>query len=62
MSETRDLYERGECCSCHLSPPCRWCVSMTAAESEAWQSEGELGLIDLWQAQDEAADQVEVSR
>jgi hypothetical protein len=34
---------------------------MTEAESEAWQDQGELGLLDLWQAEDEAADQVEVS-
>ena len=61
MSEARDLYDRGACCACHLSPPCRWCVSMTEAESEAWQDQGELGLLDLWQAEDEAADQVEVS-
>lgn len=35
---------------------------MTAAESEAWQSEGELGLLDLWQAEDDLRARAEAAR
>ena len=49
MSTTQEMVEagRGEC-TCHIAPPCQFCISMDEDEDEAWLSNGLQGLEQLW--------------
>ena len=29
-----------ECCSCHINPPCAFCVSLTEEEAEIFMNQG----------------------
>lgn len=47
-SECQRLYAEGYCCSCHVSPPCDFCMSMTEREADVSWSYGMSGLRNLW--------------
>jgi hypothetical protein len=53
MSEARELHEEGGCCSCHLNPPCGFCLSMTEEERDVYGADGIEGLLALWEAEDD---------
>lgn len=38
---------RGEC-SCHISPPCEWCISLTGDEVDAYWNGGMAALRHYW--------------
>lgn len=47
-SEAEDLADNGYCCSCHLSPPCNFCVALDEEECDMWCECGMVGLRHLW--------------
>ena len=54
-SECREMYEDGRSCSCHLNPPCSFCVSMDEEEADAYHNDGTSGLVELWERRDAEA-------
>lgn len=52
MSRARDLYNDGYDCSCHISPPCSFCVSLSKEEVDIYANDGIDGLKSLWMRQD----------
>ena len=59
-SDCRDMRDEGYGCSCHLSPPCGFCVSMTAEEVDAYADGGSAGLDRLWERLDDEAEALRI--
>jgi len=59
-SEAREIYEDGGCCSCHLSPPCDFCVGMDEEEADVHWNDGMDGLRKLWCHRDSTVVVIEV--
>ncbi len=55
-STARALAADGGGCSCHISPPCDFCLALLEPEVEAFINHGMAGLEALWARADEWSD------
>lgn len=47
-SKAEAMDDAGDCCRCHVSPPCEFCLSLDEEEADAMANGGPSALRELW--------------